>query len=282
MCSLTAQYHGSAAELQSCLLIVGAIKDSIVSTEALVRHLLWELANQPQFAGKLPEVSAAPEPLACSPSHAVDPFNCLSDLHCHTSLASSTCWSLQCNINVLWALQTNCHTVAVPSRVSGQKNAAVKKTSVQSAVETAVSAIKRLQADTCAQNSQAQHAAATTHIMGTSAIHVGVEGSTGHAAGSKTFQVIRANTTGPQETAVGGKTSNANDDKDSEVDKADVLAQATEQKQQVKRDQVNTGLDRLHYALRLDVLDVDRLNATYQKIIEAYRTGELGRYTLGT
>ena len=36
---------------QGGLLHAGAIKDSIVAEEALVRHMLWELANQPQFAG---------------------------------------------------------------------------------------------------------------------------------------------------------------------------------------------------------------------------------------
>lgn len=37
----------------SCVLCTGAIRDSVVRPEALVRHLLWELACQPELAGQL-------------------------------------------------------------------------------------------------------------------------------------------------------------------------------------------------------------------------------------
>jgi len=36
----------------------------------------------------------------------------------------------------------------------------------------------------------------------------------------------------------------------------------------------------LHNALKQDVMDVDRLSASYRKVLHAYRTGEFGRYTL--
>lgn len=39
-------------------MLVGAVKDSIVSEDRLVRYLLQELARQPQFAGVLQHVPA--------------------------------------------------------------------------------------------------------------------------------------------------------------------------------------------------------------------------------
>ena len=45
---------------------------------------------------------------------------------------------------------------------------------------------------------------------------------------------------------------------------------------------IDAGMAALHLALKLDVLDQDRVNAVYRKILGAYRTGEFGRYTLDT
>lgn len=44
----------------------------------------------------------------------------------------------------------------------------------------------------------------------------------------------------------------------------------------------DTGMAALHLALKLDVVDQDRVNAVYRKILNAYRTGEFGRYTFDT
>ena len=43
---------------------------------------------------------------------------------------------------------------------------------------------------------------------------------------------------------------------------------------------IDKGMAALHLALKLDVLDQDRVNVVYRKILNAYRTGEFGKYTL--
>ena len=43
---------------------------------------------------------------------------------------------------------------------------------------------------------------------------------------------------------------------------------------------IDAGIAVLQAALGLDVADLDRLNAAYRKILEAYRTGQFGKFTL--
>lgn len=44
--------------------------------------------------------------------------------------------------------------------------------------------------------------------------------------------------------------------------------------------QTKIGLSELQRSLRLDVGDTDRLTAAYRKVLDAFRTGKLGRLTL--
>ena len=43
---------------------------------------------------------------------------------------------------------------------------------------------------------------------------------------------------------------------------------------------LNAGLEALQNNLGQSAEDVDRLNASYRKVVHAYRTGEFGRFTL--
>ena len=61
---------------------------------------------------------------------------------------------------------------------------------------------------------------------------------------------------------------------------ADAAESASKMADAAKSLSIDRGLDALHHALKVDLLDANKLNAVYRRLVEAYRTGKLGRYTL--
>lgn len=186
---------------------------------------------------------------------------------------------------------------AVPKQSQSQRMATAKRVYLPSAVEAAVMSMKQLHADALPQSSRAQPVAASrSRTASERAAPTSVDATVQKSGAVSTGQHPASQTTktGIQSSAaengwkqqgcenstdkgIATHTLSHNDKDDRESgDAASDMTRA----QKAKADCTHTGLVILQQVLKADVLDVDKLNATYRKVIEAYRTGLLGRYTL--
>ena len=162
---------------------------------------------------------------------------------------------------------------AVPPQEADRKKGQPKKASMPAAVEAAVTAMKKLHCRTHATSSEVPHAAGSSaaqaavgNIMHTTAV--------GDVSRSQPKQSAAGDTDGSnasQDTSANAAFTGTGEDTDTS------MATSAEA---LKLLSIEAGLGLLHHTLKLDKLDADRLSSTHRKVVDAYRTGKLGRYTL--
>lgn len=162
---------------------------------------------------------------------------------------------------------------AVPSQEANRKKDQPKRASLPAAVEAAVTAMKKLHCSAHAEYPVLQHAASSSaaqaalgNIMRTTAVSDESRSQLKHSAAADTE---RSNAS--QDTSANAAVTGSGEAKDTS---------GTTSAEALKSLSIETGLDLLHHTLKLDKLDVDRLSSTHRKVVDAYRTGKLGRYTL--
>ena len=154
----------------------------------------------------------------------------------------------------------------------GQRKSHTKQTSIPAALTAAIESMKKTMPVTAASN-DGQHDAAHSTANGNTLKHTNRVLSASEAHQRATMPGQQA---GLSQVAHAEASNHDSGDRNS----ADAAESASKCADAAKTLGIDTGLDVLHHALKLDLSDMGKVNAVYRKLVDAYRTGKLGRYTL--